>query len=150
MAEDLFTNIETKTKKTVKKGILYADGGSRGNPGKAAGGAILYDEKKKEIAYGGIYCGTQTNNFAEYAGMLHGLQLAVQNGITDLEVVLDSKLIVEQMNGNFKVKNANLKPSFEQAKIVCVKFETVRFRHVLRHKNKVADSIVNKVLDQHE
>jgi len=150
MAEDLFTNIETKTKKHVKKGILYADGGSRGNPGKSAGGAVLYDEKKKEIAYGGIYCGVQTNNFAEYAGMLHGLQLAVQNGITDLEVVLDSKLIVEQMNGNFKVKNANLKPSFEQAKIVCVKFETVRFRHVLRHKNKVADSIVNKVLDQHE
>ncbi len=150
MAEDLFTNIETKTKKHVKKGILYADGGSRGNPGKAAGGAVLYDEKKKEIAYGGIYCGTQTNNFAEYAGMLHGLQLAVQNGITDLEVILDSKLIVEQMKGNFKVKHPNLKPSFEQAKIVCAKFEMVRFRHVLRHKNTVADSIVNKVLDQHE
>ncbi len=150
MTEDLFSNIEQPNKKNMKKGILYADGGSRGNPGKSAGGAVLYDEKKKEIAYGGIYCGTQTNNFAEYAGMIHGLQLAIQNGITDLEVVLDSKLIVEQMSGNFKVKNANLKPSFEQAKILCEKFNSIRFRHVLRHKNKVADSIVNKVLDQHE
>jgi ribonuclease HI len=147
---DLFDSIEPSNKKNMKKGILYADGGSRGNPGKSAGGAVLYDDKKKEIAYGGIYCGVQTNNFAEYAGMIHGLQLAVQNDITDLEVVLDSKLIVEQMNGNFKVKNANLKPSFEQAKILCEKFDTVRFRHVLRHKNTVADGIANNVMDQHE
>ena len=150
MTDNLFTNMETKTKKTIKKGVLYCDGGSRGNPGKSAGGAVLYDDKKKEIAYGGIYCGTQTNNFAEYAGLLHGLQLAIQNGITDLEVVLDSKLIVEQMSGNFKVKTLNIKPSYEQAKVLCEKFNTVRFRHVLRHKNTVADSIVNKVIDQHE
>jgi ribonuclease HI len=141
---------QPKSKLKIRKGTLCCDGGSRENPGKAAGGAVLYDEKKKEIAYGGVYCGIQTNNFAEYAGLLHGLQLALDHNITDLEIILDSKLIVEQMSGSWKVKNPNIKPSFEKAKTLCERFNSVRFQHVFRHRNKVADKIVNDVLDQHE
>ncbi|MCF7812679.1 ribonuclease HI family protein [Candidatus Gracilibacteria bacterium] len=133
-----------------RKGTLYCDGASRDNPGKSAGAAVLYDEKKKEIAYGGVYCGVQTNNFAEYAGLIHGLGLALENEFTDLEVVLDSKLIVQQMSGDWKVKNKNIRPSWEKAKALCEKFHSVRFRHVMRSKNTVADKIANNVLDQHE
>ncbi len=133
----------------MKKAFLSSDGGSRGNPGPAAGAAVLWDENKKEIALEGVFCGTQTNNFAEYAGLILGLQLALQQKITDLEVFLDSKLLVEQMNGNFKAKNPNLRPSFEKAKLLAGKFHSVKFRHVLRAKNKVADFIVNEVLDAH-
>lgn len=148
--DNLFSSAPMKDNSKPRKGILYCDGGSRQNPGKSAGAAVLYDDKKKEIAYGGVYCGVQTNNFAEYAGLIHGLQLAIEHGFTDIEVVLDSKLLVEQMSGQWKVKNANIKPSCEKAKTLCEQFHSVRFRHVLRHKNTVADKIVNDVLDQHE
>jgi len=132
-----------------KKAFLSSDGGSRGNPGPSAGAAVLWDENKKEIAREGVYCGRQTNNFAEYAGLICGLNLAFSHSVTDLEVILDSKLIAEQMNGNYKAKNPNIRPSFEKAKLLAGKFHSIKFRHVLRTKNKVADSIVNEVLDAH-
>ncbi len=145
---NLLSSLE-KQSPEVKKGIIFSDGGSRGNPGKSAGGTVLLDGNNKEIARDGIFCGIQTNNFAEYAGLIIGLELALKNKITDLEVFLDSKLIVEQMNGNFKVKNTNIRPQFEKAHTLREKFNSVKFQHVLRHKNKVADSIVNEVLDAH-
>lgn len=145
---NLFADIDPSfTQKPEKRGFMMSDGGSRGNPGTAGGGAVLYDEKKKEIAREGVFCGIQTNNFAEYEGMICGLNLALKNDITHLEVYMDSKLIVEQMNGNWKVKNANIKPLFERAKSIAEQFEEISYYHVRREKNTVADSIANEVMD---
>ncbi|MCF7831178.1 ribonuclease HI family protein [Candidatus Gracilibacteria bacterium] len=147
MTEDnLLTNLK-KANKETKRGIIFCDGGSRSNPGPASGGAVLLDANKKEIARDGIFCGVQTNNFAEYAGLIIGLELAMKNNVSDLEVFLDSNLIVEQMNGNYKVKNTNIRPQFEKAKAIAENFNSIKFQHVPRAKNKIADSIVNEVLD---
>lgn len=148
---NLFSQLEqdsTPTQDTPKKGILYCDGGSRGNPGPSAGGSILYDEHRQELDRKGTYYGIQTNNFAEYSGLIDGLGLARKHQITDLQVYLDAKLVVEQMNGQWKVKNANIKPLWERAKTLTAQIQKVRFTHVLREKNKVADKIVNEALDK--
>jgi len=145
----LLDNIEKDIKKLRRRATLYTDGGSRGNPGPAAGGAVLYGESKEELARNGMYCEHQTNNYAEYAGLLCGLDLALDNGVTDLEVMLDSELLTKQMNGEYKVKNAGLRPLWERAKALAEQFETISFSHVYRHKNSVADGIVNRILDEH-
>lgn len=144
---NLFSNIESKDEIPRKKGFIFTDGGSRGNPGISGCGAILYNENKKEIATDKLFCGVQTNNFAEYQGLIIGLKLALENKITDLIVFMDSKLIVEQMNGNFKVKNVGLKPLFEKAKNICENFSKISFQHVLRAKNKRADQLANQAMD---
>lgn len=131
-----------------KKAIIYADGGSRGNPGVAGAGCALFDTRGKEIACDRIPCGYQTNNFAEYTGMIRGMELALENNVTDLLVRLDSKLAVEQMSGNWKVKNANIKPLFEKAHILKEKFNTIQFEHVPREKNKRADQLANEAMDR--
>lgn len=148
--ENLFGWGKEKESTEDKKGFLCCDGGSRGNPGPSAGGCVLYDEEKKEIARGGSYYGIQTNNFAEYRGMIEGLLLAQKNNISHLKVFLDSKLIVEQMSGRWKVKNANIKPLYQEACEVLKGFKKVDFMHILREKNKIADGIVNEVLDKNK
>ncbi len=129
------------------KGILYCDGGSRGNPGPSAAGWVIYDESGKIIKKDGLSTGIQTNNFAEYTSLVEGLKQSLEKGITELWVRMDSKLSIEQMKGNWKVKHINLKPLFERAKALEEDFEIVHFDHVRREKNKVADSMVNQVLD---
>lgn len=129
-------------------GFLFCDGGSRGNPGPAAGAAVLYNEKKEIIGTDTHFSNHQTNNYAEYMGVIIGLKLALKKEITDLVVTLDSKLIVEQMNGNWKVKNANIKPLFSQAKDLSGKFSKITFAHTLREGNKVADQLVNDEMDR--
>ena len=148
---NLFSQLEQNnlsSQATPKKGILYCDGGSRGNPGPSAGGAVLYDEQRQELDRQGTYYGIQTNNFAEYSGLIDGLGLAIKHHITDLHVYLDSNLIVEQMNGHWKVKNTNIKPLWEKAKGLTTQIQKVRFTHILREKNKIADKIVNETLDK--
>jgi len=145
---DLFSQLETPTSdKPEKHGMMYSDGGSRGNPGPAASGSVLYDENKKTIARDGFYCGTQTNNYAEYMGVIRGCELALKHDITHLKVYLDSNLAVEQLSGNWKVKNANIKPLFEKAHALKEQFVQISYHHVRREYNKVADGIVNDVLD---
>jgi ribonuclease HI len=144
---NLFSSIEKTTKIPRKNGIIFTDGGSRGNPGIAGCGAVLYDDKKKEIANDKKFCGIQTNNFAEYQGLIIGLELALKYKITDLVVFMDSKLIVEQMSGNYKVKNAGLKPLFEQAKNLSENFTGISYKHVRREKNKIADTLANEAMD---
>ncbi len=145
---DLFSGLKRKKTFSRKKGFLFTDGGSRGNPGIAGCGAVLYDDKKNEISRRMKSCGIQTNNFAEYQGLIIGLELALENEITDLVVFMDSKLIVEQMSGNYKVKNVGLKPLFEQAKNICENFAEISFKHIPREKNKVADMLANQAMDQ--
>lgn len=142
----LFDNIPTELK-PAKSGYLFSDGGSRGNPGMSGAGFVIYDAAKKEVFSGKKFLGRQTNNYAEYQGVILGLQLAIEQGFSDLEVRLDSKLIVEQMSGNWKVKNANIKPLFEQAKAREEKFRSVNFKHIPREKNKRADELANQAMD---
>lgn len=138
--------------------FVYTDGGSRGNPGPAAYGFVAYDEQKNKLFEGMQFIGEKTNNQAEYRGVLGALEYiesrVKNNKFENVEGVyffLDSKLIVEQMNGNFKIKNEGLKPLYWEIreKIMFLGGKVV-FEHVRREKNKVADSLVNKALDEHE
>lgn len=126
---------------------LYTDGGSRGNPGPAAYGCALYDEEGNLVDIDAAYLGTKTNNQAEYKGIIAGLQLAHQDGVTDIKCYLDSELIVKQVKGEYKVKNGNIKPLYEKLMAILEKFESFSFEHVYRDKNKVADKLANLILD---
>ncbi len=130
---------------------MYADGGSRGNPGPAGSGAVLYEldsGEEREIARVSEYLGVATNNVAEYNAIRIGLLRAIELGVRDLEVRLDSELAVKQINGQYKVKNAGLKPFHTEIKALIPSFHSISFSHVRREFNTVADSIVNEVIDR--
>jgi ribonuclease HI len=129
------------------KATLFADGGSRGNPGPAASGAVIFDEAGQLVKEVGTFLGRATNNVAEWTGVVTGLEAALSLGIRDLAVRLDSELVVKQISGEYRVKNEALIPLHQQAKTLLRQFERVDVRHVPRAQNKVADALVNQVLD---
>jgi ribonuclease HI len=126
---------------------LFADGGARGNPGPAASGAVLVDPSGGIITEIGLYLGTATNNVAEWTALCIGLEAALEHGIHRLAVRLDSELVVKQMKGEYRVKHAGLQPLHKKARELLRKFERVDVAHVPREKNKLADRLVNRVLD---
>ncbi len=142
---DLFSDLNSD--KPVKSATLFCDGGSRGNPGPAGCGGALFDANKKEIGAYYEFLGHQTNNFAEYTGLILGLKKALELDITHLKVCMDSKLAIEQMGGNWKVKHPDIKKLWEQAKLLCEDFIEVTYAHVPREKNKRADALANKAMD---
>ena len=127
---------------------LYADGGARGNPGPAASGFVIYNNKKI-IAREGKYLGIATNNQAEYNAILLGLEKAQNLKITELDCFLDSELVVKQLKLEYKVKNKDLAAIFLKAWNLSKKFKRVKFHHIPREKNKEADALVNEILDKH-
>ncbi len=127
---------------------IYADGGSRGNPGPAASGAVIFDQQNNILAQIGTYLDINTNNYAEYYGLITGLEKALELGYKSVEVYLDSQLVVKQMTGEYKVKNLNLQPLFLQAVKLKKEFTTFKIFHIRRELNKIADKLVNKVLDE--
>lgn len=129
------------------KAILYTDGGARGNPGPAGIGYVLLFDDGREIEKG-EYIGEATNNQAEYKALLAGLQRARQEEILELECRLDSELVVKQLSGEYRVKDADLKPLRERVKNLAAAFEKISFTHIPREKNKKADKLVNKALDK--
>ncbi len=129
------------------KAQLYTDGGSRGNPGPAASGAVLFDEAGEVIDEAMLYLGTATNNVAEYTAIIIGLELAKAHKITELDARMDSELAVKQLKGEYKVKNAELAKLWIRVRELAMGFERVTFSHVRREKNKHADALVNKALD---
>jgi len=124
----------------------YTDGGARGNPGPAAIGGIIMQNNKK-IAEFSEFIGSNTNNQAEYLALLKSLRLARENNIEHILCYLDSELVVNQLNGLYKVKNEKLIVIFEKVKSIMGKFKEVKFAHIPREKNAKADSLVNKALD---
>ncbi len=126
---------------------LYADGGSRGNPGPSASGYVLMDMNDSIIFKSGVYLGITTNNQAEYQALKFGLLEAEKLGAREVDVYLDSLLVINQMKGIFKVKNRDLWPIYEAIKEQVTHFTKVRFTHVPRELNKLADAEVNEVLD---
>lgn len=130
--------------------IAYSDGGSRGNPGPSASGYVLLDTNETVVFEGGTYLGTATNNIAEYQAVYLGLEKALELGATHVDFRLDSLLVVNQMNGLYRVKNTELIPIHNRIKELATQFERVTFTHVRREYNQLADGMVNKILDQHK
>jgi len=127
--------------------LLYCDGASRGNPGKAAYGFALLDGSGRIVTQRGETVGTTTNNVAEYRGLVAGLEAAVAAGVKDLEVRLDSLLLVRQVSGDFRVKAAGLKPLHRQAVKLLAKIGSARVVHIPREQNTIADALANAALD---
>ena len=127
--------------------FLYADGGSRGNPGPAGIGAVILDAKKKKVKEVFKYIGETTNNNAEYNALICGLEEVRQLGGDEVIVNLDSELVVKQISGEYRVKNADIKPLFEKAIDALKNFKSFEIRHIDRSKNKEADKLVNKAIN---
>lgn len=129
---------------------LYSDGGSRGNPGPSAAAFVLYDPSGAIVERNGEYLGITTNNQAEYHGIMLGLESARDHGVTELECHVDSMLVVNQLNGSYKIKNRELWPIHERITLLLSGFKSVRVMHVRRERNQAADQQVNKILDDHK
>ncbi len=132
------------------KARLYTDGGARGNPGPAASAYVLEAEDGTVLDARGETIGVATNNVAEYRALLAGLARALELGIGELDVVSDSELLVKQMNGEYRVKNAVLIDLSVEAARVAREIGRVTYRSVRRAENELADSLVNEVLDAQE
>lgn len=126
---------------------LFADGGSRGNPGPSASGFVLYDLQDRVIVENGLFLGVTTNNQAEYQALKIGLEEALSRGIQELDVYMDSMLVINQAKGTYKVKNTDLKAIHQSIMALAAQFKKISFTHVPRERNKKADAIVNEVLD---
>lgn len=127
--------------------FIHTDGGARGNPGPGAVGVVVLDEKKKVIKEIGKFIGKSTNNEAEYKAVLEGLKAAKDLKGSEIVFYIDSLLVVSQLNGKFKVKEPRMKTFFSEAKVIEKGFESVKYYHVPRERNYIADKIVNEVLD---
>ena len=127
--------------------VVHVDGGARGNPGPAAAAAVISDGDGQVLDEAAEVLGVATNNVAEYRGLLLGLQRAQELGATEIEVVNDSELVAKQINGEYKVKHADMKPLHRAATEVLQGFERWSIRSVPRAQNAHADALVNQALD---
>lgn len=126
---------------------LFADGGSRGNPGPSSSGYVVLGMDNKIIEDKGLYLGITTNNQAEYTALKIGLEWCLEHGVQEVDVYMDSLLVINQMRGIYKVKNRDLWPIHTAIVELVKKFNKVSFTHVPREMNKLADSAVNRILD---
>ncbi len=144
----VFQTTKKPAKPSFPKEIkMFADGGSRGNPGPSASGYVLMDMDNNVLTEKGIYLGITTNNQAEYQAVKFGLEDALKNGAREVAVYLDSLLVVNQMKGVFKIKNRDLWPIHVAIQDIIKQLKKVNFTHVPRELNKLADAEVNKALD---
>jgi len=132
----------------MNKFKLFTDGGSRGNPGQAAIGGILYNEKNQKIDSFSQCIGIATNNVAEYRALLKGLEIAKKHKAEIIDCFLDSELVVKQLNKEYKVKDKELAKLFVSVWNMKLHFKKITFHHVRREKNQEADELVNKALDE--
>ncbi len=132
---------------SLKKVKIYTDGGSRGNPGPAACGFVITSDSGIQLVAKGLFLGNATNNIAEYTGILNALQHAKEMGANEIQLFSDSELIVKQINGQYRVKNACLKEYYDEIMTLLRGFSSWDVIHVYREKNKEADVLVNKALD---
>lgn len=131
------------------KFVLYTDGGSRGNPGHSGVGYSIYDSSGSVIQEGCEYIGIAVSGVAEYQAVLRGLEAALNLGIKNLEVRVDNLMIAKQMNGLYQVKNRELWPIHERIVKLSAQFEKIKFIHIKREFNQIADRLVNQALDDY-
>jgi len=129
------------------KARLFTDGGARGNPGPAAAAFVLEAEDGTVLEASGTAIGVATNNVAEYRALVDGLRRASELGVSELEVVSDSELIVKQMRGEYRVKNDALRLLHREASTLAGAIDRVTFTAVRREQNELADRLVNEALD---
>jgi probable phosphoglycerate mutase len=129
------------------KVVVEADGGARGNPGPAGFGAVVRDLDGAVLASRYGYLGVTTNNVAEYNGLIAGLTAASELGATEVEIRMDSKLIIEQMAGRWQIKNSGLRPLAAQAAALGSSFDAVSYVWIPRDQNREADALANKAMD---
>lgn len=134
----------------LEEAKLYTDGGSRGNPGDSACAFVICKMDETVVEKSGYYMGLATNNQAEYLGQVKGLERCRDLGINKVHLHSDSQLVVNQMNGFYKVKNQELAPLHQQLKELADSFEEVTFHYVPRALNSEADKEVNRILDEQE
>ena len=127
---------------------VFSDGAARGNPGPAGAGAVVVDSSGNVVAEVGRYLGQQTNNVAEYQGLLLGLRHALKHGANEVEVLADSQLLIRQLSGIYRVKHPGLIPLFEEAKKLLKQFRKVDLRHIPREQNGAADEMSNRAIDE--
>jgi ribonuclease HI len=128
--------------------VAHSDGGARGNPGPAGYGVVIQDQSGKKIAALSQYLGHQTNNFAEYQGLIAALEYAVAHGPKALKLISDSELLVRQIKGIYKVKNPTLKDLHGRAKELIAQLEWFSIGHALREHNQDADRLANEAMDK--
>jgi ribonuclease HI len=127
--------------------FIHTDGGARGNPGPGAIGIVIANEKKETIKEIGKFIGRSTNNEAEYRAVVEALKACGKRKNLDIAFFIDSLLVVNQLNGKFRVKEPRMKKYFNEIKLLEKNFKSVKYTHIERFKNYVADKIVNEVLD---
>ncbi|MGA9042604.1 MAG: ribonuclease HI family protein [Terriglobales bacterium] len=143
--KDLFTSRENPPELHL---IAYSDGGARGNPGPAGYGVVIQDQAGRRVASLSEYLGHQTNNVAEYQGLIAALEYATAHGHKALKVISDSELLVRQIKGIYKVKNAALQDLHARAKELIAQLDWFSIGHVLRGKNQEADELANAAMDK--
>jgi ribonuclease HI len=148
--KSLFSNREDSHRENPPEHYLVAhsDGGARGNPGPAGYGVVIQDQSGRKIAHLSEYLGHQTNNFAEYQGLIAALEYALQHGPKALKLISDSELLVRQIKGIYKVKNAALQDLHGRAKELIAQLEWFSVGHALREHNRDADRLANEAMDK--
>jgi len=128
--------------------VVYIDGGARGNPGPAGYGVRIEDERGDLVEEFHGFLGSSTNNVAEYHGLLAALRYAQLHGHRVVRIKSDSELLVKQMKGEYRVKNAGLQPLYQQARTLAAALDRVSYEHVRREQNKDADRLANLAMDE--
>lgn len=130
--------------------VAHVDGGARGNPGPAGYGVVVEDRGGRRIEQLSEFLGVQTNNYAEYSGLIAALEYAVRGGYTAVKIYSDSELMVKQIKGEYKVRSAPLQELHARAKSLIRKLDTFTIQHVRREKNREADALANAAMDRGE
>ena len=131
----------------MKRVVIYADGASRGNPGPAAIGVTIKDKRGKLITFISQCIGRATNNQAEYRAIIAALEEATRLGVKQVDIKMDSELVVKQINGEYRVKKATLKPLYQQVKQLQSRLKTFTITYIPRQQNTEADNLANKALN---
>jgi ribonuclease HI len=130
--------------------VIHSDGGSRGNPGPSAAAFIIMDKDENIVAQGGKFLGRGDSGMAEYVAVELALEKATELGAQVVELYSDSLMVVNQLNGLFSVKNSDFRDVHDRIMKILVQFRRITFRHIHREYNRMADGLVNKILDQNE
>ena len=139
-----------KATKWPKEVLIYTDGASRGNPGAASAGLVVYDKNKVCLYEEAFSLGIKTNNFAEYSAVLRALKLSAENKVNRLHLKSDSEFLIKQLTGFYKVKSPNIKELYKECKKWESNIQKVKFQHIQRAYNKRADELANLILDELE
>ncbi len=128
---------------------LWTDGAARGNPGPAGAGAVLRGRQGETVAELSCYLGEATNNVAEYEALRLGLEEALRRGVQQIEIFMDSELVVRQVEGRYRVRQPHLVPRLDSVRRLLARFESYRISHVPREQNLRADQLANLAIDRH-